>query len=556
MATKLGKKEMPSGYGPADFKYMGRAATDQGDFGPDVGIADGACVNQFGDANNSKYYHGGVVQTKDGKWWVYFEFGRIEGGKTWENGVCKRSATFQFVQCTNEEDARKAFAKQLKSKNTSRIEKKGKIWVSKTDSKGKSKDGYIIQRLATRERGLPDAYGIKDDTGVKKKASKKTTKKKTTKRKKIDAQPQVIQLATALVGGTMDYARAAQSETGIVPTMEAIQEVRDVLIPDAMKILAKIGTHNDPDKLKAKQLKSKKLQELSKYVATIVPRPIPRGGDPSAILLSSDTILAVQQDLDAFEAALQNEDFEAEVQDNQVDPNKVIGRQITWIDPKSAQGKWIENTWHGMTNNRHGHLRGKFKVLNIFEVKDDAKRKAFIARAQEIAKKRKGTKHSLADLQPSRRTDVHDISDLYAQANICIGLHGTRAVNVAPILQTNLRLPKSLKGVHITGAAFGHGIYFATDWKKSWGYTGFSRSYYGTGGNIKGRGAFMFMCDLTLGKCHMATDTMWTTTQCPRGTDSIFAATGRRNSMSLGNDEHVIFDPNQQFIRYIIEATD
>jgi hypothetical protein len=52
----------------------------------------------------------------------------------------------------------------------------------------------------------------------------------------------------------------------------------------------------------------------------------------------------------------------------------------------------------------------------------------------------------------------------------------------------------------------------------------------------------------------MATDTMWSTTACPRGTDSIYAATGRRNSMSLGNDEHVIFDPNQQFIRYLIEA--
>jgi len=543
MATKLGKKEMPSGYGPDDFKYMGRPAVDQGDFGPEVGIADGACVNQFGDANNSKYYHAGVLQTGDGKWWCYFEFGRIEGGKTWEGGSCKRAITYQFTQCNGEDDARSAFAKQMKSKNIGRLEQKGKIWVSKLDSKGKSKDGYIIQRLATRERGLPDAYSIKDDTGVAKVAKKvaKTTKKVA---KKIDAQPQVIALAKSLIGGTADYARAASQSTGIVPTMDAITEVRDELIPEALKLIQKIGDDVD------KQLKSKPLQDLSKYVATIVPRPIPRTGDPTAILLSQSNIFLIQQDLDAFEAALKNEDWEEEIKDdNQVDPNKVLGRSLTWIDPKSEHGKWVENTYVNMTNNRHGNLNGKFKVLNMFAVEDVAKRKAFIARAEAIAKSRKGERHERAGLQPSKRIDISDISDWYGDANICIGIHGTRAVNVQPILSSNLRLPKSLKGVHITGAAFGHGIYFATDIKKSHGYTG--DGYYGGGGSIKSRGFFMFLCDLTVGKAHMATSTMWNQVDCPRGADSIFA---KRGKTSVQNDEHVIFDPNQQFIRYVIEA--
>lgn len=546
MPTKLGKKELPPGYGPDDFKYKGRPAVDQDDFGPEVGIADGACVNQFGDANNSKYYHGGVVQSGDGKWWCYFEWGRIEGGKTWEGGTPKRTATFQFWKCGSEAEARADFEKQMRSKNIKRLEKKGKIWVSKTKSGGKSADGYIVQRLATRERGLPDAYTIKDDTGVAKKATKKKAKKKT-KRKKIDAQPQVVALAKALVGGTAEYARSASKSTGIVPTMEAISEVRDDLIPQALKILQKTG---DDEK---KQLRSKPLQELSKYVATIVPRPIPRGGDPSAILLSKNNIFLIQQDLDAFEAALKNEDFEIEdQQDDTIDPNKILGRVVTWIDPKSDQGKWVANTYLSMTNNRHGDLSGKFKVLNMFAVEDKAKRKAFVERAAAIAKARAREKHNRAGLQPSRRIDVSDISDIYAEANICVGIHGTRAVNVQPILSSNLRLPAQLKGVHITGSAFGQGIYFATDIKKSHGYVGSGR--YGGGGGIARRGFFMFMCDLTLGKCHMAQDTMWTTTQCPRGTDSIFAATGRRNRMSLANDEHVIFDPNQQFIRYIIEA--
>jgi hypothetical protein len=541
MATKLGRKEMPSGLSADDFKYQGRPAVDQDDFSSEVGIADMVCVNQFGESNNNKYYHAGVV-TANGSWFVYLEWGRVSGGgKTWDGNF--QGQDFQFVQCNGEDDARAFFEKQARSKNIKRLQEKkigGKtIWVGKA-----GKDGYVVQRLATRTRGLPDATLIKDDTGVAKKATKKKATKKRSTTKKIDAQPQVIALAKSLVGGTADYARAASKAAGVTPTMEAIAEVRDDLIPQALEIIKKVGDDQE------KQLKSKKLQDLSTYVATIVPRPIPRTGDASAVILNSSNIFLVQQDLDAFEAALKNEDWETEIQDaQQVDPNKVLGRNMTWIDPKSDHGRWVAETYVGMTNNRHGHLRGGFKVINMFAVEDVAKRKAFIARAATIAKNRKGERHERAGLQPKRRIDVSDISDIYDAANICIGIHGTRAVNVQPILSSNLRLPKSLKGVHITGAAFGHGIYFATDIKKSHGYTG--DGYYGGGGSIKSRGFFMFLCDLTVGKAHMARSTMWNQVDCPRGADSIFA---KRGKTSVQNDEHVIFDPNQQFIRYVIEA--
>jgi hypothetical protein len=543
MATKLGRKEFPSNFSASDFKYQGRPSVDQDDFGPEVGIADMVCVNQFGDANNNKYYHAGVINA-NGAWFVYLEWGRVVGGKSWDGNF--RGQDFQFVQCSGEADARAFFEKQCRSKNIKRLQKKkvgsSEIWVGKN-----GKDGYVVQKLAVRERGLPDAYGIKDDTGLaKKKATKKAAKKKTKSKKKIDAQPQVISLAKALVGGTVDYARSAAAKSGVTPTMDSIAKVRDELIPDALEILKKVG--ND----EAKQLKSKKLQDLSTYVATIVPRPIPRGGDASAVLLTAANIASVQLDLDAFEAALLNEDFEAEIQeDNQVDPNKVLGRKLTWIDPKSEHGKWVESTYLGMTNNRHGHLRGRFKVLNMFAVEDEAKRKAFIERAKAIAKLRKGTKFQRAELQPKKRSDVSDVSDIYDSANMMMGIHGTRAVNVQPILSSNLRLPKQLKGVHISGSAFGAGIYFADDIKKSHGYTGSSGSYWVKGGGIARRGFFMFLCDVTLGKPHMTKTTLWGQPNCTRGYDSIFA---KRNITSVANNEYIIFDPNQQFIRYVIEA--
>ena len=62
-AVKLGRKaQLPSGYACADFNTC-RPARDQGDF-QDVGIADMACVNQFGQANNAKHYHGGVFKVE------------------------------------------------------------------------------------------------------------------------------------------------------------------------------------------------------------------------------------------------------------------------------------------------------------------------------------------------------------------------------------------------------------------------------------------------------------------------------------------------------------
>lgn len=544
MATKLGRKEFPSNYSADDFKYQGRPAVGQDDFGEEVGIADMVCVNQFGESNNNKYYHAGVMNA-NGAWFVYLEWGRVSGGKSWNGSFT--GGDFMFVQCSGEADARAFFEKQCRSKNIKRLQKKkvgsSEIWVGKN-----GKDGYVVQKLAVRERGLPDAYGIKDDTGIKKKAAKKkASKKKGKKEPKIDAQPQVIALAKSLVGGTADYARAAAAKSGVTPTMDSIAKVRDELIPDALEVLKKVG--ND----EAKQLKSKKLQDISTYVATIVPRPIPRGGDASAVLLTAANIAAVQLDLDAFEAALLNEDFEAEVQeDNQVDPNKVLGRRVTWIDPKSEHGDWLAKTYLGMTNNRHGHLRSKFKVLNMFAVEDEAKRKAFITRAKAIAKLRSGTKLARAELQPKKRPDIQDIADWYGDANIMMGIHGTRAVNVQPILSSNLRLPTQLKGVHISGSAFGAGIYFADDIKKSHGYTGASGSYWVKGGGIKRRGFFMFLCDVSLGKPHMTKTTLWGQPKVKSGHDSVFA---KRSVTSVANNEYVIFDPNQQFIRYIIEAT-
>lgn len=546
MAHKLGRKIFPSGYSPSDFKYHGRPAKTQDDFGDDVGIVDMACVDQFGESNKAKYYHAGVVQAK-GNWFVYLEWGRVFSGKSWDGSFCGQD--FQFIECSSEAEARNNFQKKCREKNIRRLEEKviaGKtIWVGKN-----GKDGYVVQSLATRERGLPDAYLIKDATGVIAESKKKKKTKKKTKKVSNNYQPQVIDLAKSLAGGTMDYARAAAAATGVIPTLDSITEVRDHLLDAAMQRLAIVG-----DSFK-KQIKDKGLVDISNHVAALVPRPIPRYGTKEeraqAVILSSQNILQIQQDLDTFESSLKNEEIfeEAEHDSGGINPTEIFKADIEWIDPNTTKGRWLKSTFESMSNNRHHYLSGqKLIIKNIFEVKRDRCDKHFVSSAKKLAGHQKNI-HYKARLQPKRRSDISDISDFANRANIFLGIHGTRAVNVQPIISSNLRLPKQLRGVQITGAAFGHGIYFATDWRKSYGYTGHGRAYYGGGGNVKGRGFFMFLCDVIMGEAYMARYAgSWN--KPPNNCDSIAAF---REITTVQNDEHIIFDPNYQRIRYIIEG--
>ena len=541
MATKLDRKSLPSGTKAGDFVYVGRPASDQGDFGSEVGIADMACVNQFGEANNSKYYHAGVVQhTPTGRFYVYLEWGRIKGGNSWSGSF--QGGDYQFVEASSEADARAFFAKQCNEKNLKRLVKTdigGKmIWTAKQGD-----DGYLVQRLATRTRGLPDAYNIKDSSGVVTVVASTPVTKPTINTKTY--QPQVVDLAKALVGGTRTYARAASSATGIVPTMAAIEEVRNECIPNALSLIASIGSDEKA------QLGDSRLQALSRYVATIVPRPIPRGGDAMSILLNTSNILAIQQDLDAFESALKGEDFSTTKVTETVDPDSMLNANLRWHDPRS-DGAWIRDQFLSMDSKRHSNFKNA-RILNIFEVSRPDRDQAFLQTVQRLANARKG--QNLGDIpvgmQPASRPDVADIAPWVKDANVFLGIHGTRGVNVAPILGSHFRLPKSLSGVQITGAAFGHGVYFATVTGKSANYCGNKASAYGSGGNIAGRGYFMFLCDVAGGKFHYPTSAWGISDKCPGGGDSVYAHP--RKVSSLQHDEHVIFDPTASRIRYVVE---
>lgn len=546
MATKLGRKEIPGDV--KSFVYVGRPANAQGDFGPGVGLADCNCVNQFGEANNSKYYHGGVVKSQAGKFYVYLEWGRNFSGKSWDMGGF-RGQDFQFVDCSSEADARDFFKKQMESKNTKRLIQQtiggNTVWTAKPGD-----DGYFVQSLATRERGLPDAYNIKDSSGVVKTAPTSPVATKTASSPSRQHHPAVEALARALVGGVQSYTRSVSQATGIVPTMGTITEVRDILVPTAMGRVSQIGTD-----LKV-LLGDQNLRDISRAVYSMIPRYIPRGGlTEDQAILSPSNVTSLLQDLDTFEAALKAEDFDATTVTNGYDVDQVLNAQLELLDPSSALGRWVYQTLSAQTNNRHGYLSGPIKVKNVFKITRQDRDDQFMKNVRTVAGQRRGQFTLRANLQPKTRDDLTaDETRLYADANVVLTQHGTRSVNIHPIMSTHFRMPKNLSGVPIAGANFGHGTYTATDFKKAVGYTSHSRGAWSSGsGGIQGRGAFMFMCDTLMGTAYRAPSTgSWMTP--PSGADSVFGVGGDRGHR-LENDEHVVFSPHYNRIRYLVEFT-
>lgn len=122
--------------------------------------------------------------------------------------------------------------------------------------------------------------------------------------------------------------------------------------------------------------------------------------------------------------------------------------------------------------------------------------------------------------------------------------HGTRSANMPGILSSCLRLPTQLKGVHITGAMFGPGLYFADNSTKSSQY---SCSKFGGTAN-KFDSAFMFVSEVALGKIEKVENSHYFL-EPSKGYDSVKGVAGR----SLLHNEYIVYKENQHQLKYIIE---
>ena len=486
---------------------------------------------------NLKYYHASVVKSKKNSvWYVYFEYART-GAAT---------PSIQFVECADKIDAHTTFAKQLHSKNDKRGEWVTKPGLGKILKAKKNKDCYLVRPLATRDSsspGLPSACSITSDDVIIK-ATKKINKRPSKKHSNFD--PNTLSLMRDLNVASIKYAKTT-IQGGQLPTQASIDEARIVLI-EAQKRLKKTGDTIE------KQIKDKALKDLTCHLYSRVHKVKSIGADESTWVLNKNNIFAWQQDLDAFESALSA--VEIDIEDSSVDPSGGMNIEMEWLPPASKLGKFIHNWMPSATRNKHGGV-GAMRIKNLWKVERLDASSPFNRRLDSVLRDRPSIQERPGQ-QPRRWRGLSDADEKrYRNGNVGLMFHGSRSVNISGILREGLRLPKQLVGVVITGALYGPGSYWASDWKKSAGYTSLQGSYWSGGsGSIRGRGAFMFVADVILGRAHLSLESKGYI-NAPKNCHSVL---GKAQVSKLGtyggylqNDEWVTYNTDQNQLRYLVE---
>lgn len=537
MGLKLGKSSYPAGHGPNDFECFGPPALNDGDF-DSCKIADMGSFSQD-EKDSNKYYHACVCKSKiNGKFYTYFEWGRVGASKP----------QFQMMECNSEADAQKEFASQCHEKN----DKRG-VWTTvagiKTLTAKPNKDVYLVRQLTTRSTGLPDAKTIKYIDPNAKKAPAPAVDAKAKKSNKPKADPHTSRLLQDLIGGTIKYTRSTMADDSL-PTQTSIDQARQI-ITEAQKRLSVVG--NDLDE----QIADKDLRIFSSELYRRIPKKKAVGTPDSEWILSQNNIFSWNQDLDAFESALTGQENVADEPDQ--DAFHGLPLHMEWIDPKSDLGKFLTFWWPKATANRHSWV-GNMVIKNLWKVDRFGDDEKFTKQQDAIFSDLKGKKVSERPLfQPDKRHDVDPKrQEIYQVSNTGLLFHGTRSVNVKGILEKSLLLPKQLVGVSINGAMFGPGLYWADDWKKSAGYTSLRGSIWsGGGGGLSSRAAFMFAADVTLGEPHVAPGPKGYTS--PPGSAHCVFGMGRNHPTSknrgsgVENNEWIVFQNAQSRLKYLAE---
>lgn len=526
MAVKLERSTYPAGTTPSDFKCYGPPATKDTEFAG-TKLADMGCFAQE-EVDSNKYYHCCITSCK-GKWYVYVEYGRQGASKP----------QFQFTECSSEAEAQSVYEKQCAEKNTKRgqWETIGGLKVYRPlVKKGKAEDLYVIRDLASRSVGLPDAKTICSPNH----AAAPTVKAQSSGKKAYRCDPVSTKLMRDLVGGAVTYTRT-NIVGGTIPTQSALDQGRAIL-QSALARVVKVGDDVDD------QVNDKELKSLTSVLYGTIPKVKPLNAPPQDWILSKSTVSMWEQDIDAFETALKSGGA-AVVDDTGDDPFHNFPATLELIDPKTDIGEWLYKWWPSATRNVHGGV-GSMKLKHLWKVSRPEDESNFRKHLTTINKNMGSWNEERPLFQDKKRPDLSaEDRKLFWETNVGLLFHGTRTVNVPGILRENFRLPKQLVGVVITGAMFGPGTYYADDWKKSNGYTSNPNSYWSSGsGGVQGRQAFMFACDVVLGKPFVAPGPSGYT-KPPGDTHCVF---GKAGKSSVANNEWIVYE-KRNTLRYLAE---
>jgi predicted DNA-binding WGR domain protein len=367
--------------------------------------------------------------------------------------------------------------------------------------------------------------------------------------KKNAFHPEVEELLGIIYNSTAKAVSSGLSSSAGATKDAPLGNLADVQLDKGADILDEI------EKLIAGKPKPKQLVELTNDYLSNIPRQIDhaRKGkklDLDLIVINSKERIAEQRQFigllrDAFlvkdvfaDAALEADPHEVWYQGLKCD--------MDWIDPKSDQYKEIKRLFDDGQSPINSNFYGKLKVGRIWKLEQQGRKPKFEEYADAIAKKKDAT-------------------------GVTPGWHGTRTENLMGICKTGLLMPQNLpKGVHVTGRAFGLGIYHTPRWPDSGGktkdekgkpftryngalkscnYTSLKGAFYHR--NNTSSTGFLFLEELALGVPELALEACFDKPTPKQGCDYIYARA--HGHASLSNDEVVTFDENASRRTAILE---
>ncbi|HUS30395.1 MAG TPA: WGR domain-containing protein [Kofleriaceae bacterium] len=369
-------------------------------------------------------------------------------------------------------------------------------------------------------------------------AAAPTTKK--TAAKKSSLHPEVDSLLDIIYGSTSKAIASGLSSSAGATKESPLGNLSDAQLDKGADILEEI------EQKIGKKAKKADFVELTNEYLSNIPRNIDhaRKGkklDLDSIVIDSKERIQEQRTFIGLlrDAFLQKAVFaEAAAFD---DPHEVwyqgLKCDMSWLDPKSDEYKEYKALYDKGQSPINSNFYGKLKVARIWKLEQQGRKTDFDAYANTVAKKPNAT-------------------------GITPGWHGTRTENLMGICKTGLVTPANLpKGVHVTGRAFGLGIYHTPCWPDSGGktkdekgktftryngalkstnYTSLKGAFYGKN-NTADRG-YLFLEELALGVPELALEACFDKPAPKKGCDYIYARA--HGHASLSNDEVVTFHEN------------
>jgi poly [ADP-ribose] polymerase len=458
--------------------------------------------------NNNKYYNLEVQVTKNGDARIFTQYGRVGGTAAKEYRVCDSSS-----QAESESD---------------------KI------IKAKTKKGYVEVKLARADVGSEVGKSKVEANTITVEAAKKAGVKIEEEGEPSKLHTEVQDLVRTWFGVTQEFIEL-NLDTKKCPlgqlSLDQILKGKDIL-EEARKIVH------------AKKPDQAELNSLTNQYYSNIPHNFGYARINADVLRldADDKIDKAFDILDVFGDAknVQSVISKKSAVDSQY---ATLNADLEWVDPSDPTWKWIDTMLHETRASNHSFL-GKLKTHKVYRVKRGGEDKNFLKNAEEIAKE--CGKHAPSDVYArlvKNRPDVpKELQDLYKQANISPGWHGTRRANMIGITTKGLLIRPS--GVTHAGSMYGDGIYWATNSTKSINYCDVKGSYWAQGSN---KTAYLFLGDVAYGNYKMANGSSFYTKSNIKPYHSVFAKAGG----GVYNDELITYSPTgphqQHALRYIIE---